>query len=234
MKRGGGFSPESDPSIAGHRLSSAFHLHAVKEDPVLREGHRDMAVVKSLPVSRPLRDIELRRAGKVVCIAGKFKESVRLHIQWKPPVKYGHNVLWRALLDLCLEVKGGILKARREEVYIPCNAIEGCAAPERNGPEREGVFRELQISADGVKCDVINNPPGEQDCSADDRFVHGARYFSGEGCGAVQGKARDFDVTGNVCQLSVYTETDIAPLPDLPGEGKALDFIFIIQPPLSL
>src|SRR3990172_7905955 len=118
MKRPAGFSPESDPSIAGHRLSSAFHLHAVKEDPVLREGHRDMAVVKSLPVSRPLRDIELRRAGKVVCIAGKFKESVRLHIQWKLPVKNGSDILWRALLALCLEVKAGTLTARREAGFI--------------------------------------------------------------------------------------------------------------------
>src|SRR3972149_8482188 len=133
MKRPTGFSPESDPSISRHGFSSAFCLHAVKDDPVPRQGHCDIAVVKSLPVSSPLRDVELRSAGKVVCIAGKFKASVCLHIQRKPPVKYGRNIPWRTLMDLCLEVKGGILKARRAEVYIACNAIEGRAASERDG-----------------------------------------------------------------------------------------------------
>src|SRR3990170_5596029 len=110
MKRPTGFSPESDPAISRHGFSSAFCLQAVKDDPVPRQGHCDMAVVKCLPIGRALRDVEFRSAGKVGRIAGKFKASVCLHIQRKPPVKYGRDILWRALIDLCLEVKGGILK----------------------------------------------------------------------------------------------------------------------------
>src|SRR3972149_2827401 len=234
MKHPTGFSPESDPSIAGYGLSSAFCLHTVKDDPVPRQGHCDMAAVKCLPISRSLRDVEFRSAQKVVRITGKFKASICLHIQREPLVKYGRNILWRALVDFSLEVKEGILKARRAEVYIACNAIEGPAAPERNGLQVEGIFQELQVCGDGIKRDVIDDPFRHHDHPADDRHVHSAGDFAVEGCGAVQRKARDLYITGDVRQLPGYAKTDMAPLPDLPGKDKALDFIFIIQPPPGL